>query len=84
MRRSRFAGAVKVNERDDRARWLDTLSFDVRSPVSSDDSAIAQQRLTQLTYVPILLAVATSFHRPRSFCNLASVQSPVSLRCCSR
>ena len=58
MRRSRFAGAVKVNERSDRAGWLDTLSFDVRTPMSSDDSAIAQQRIAQLTYVPILLALA--------------------------
>ena len=58
MRRSRFAGAVKSNERELRAGWLDTLSFDLRPPVTSDDSAIAEQRVSQLTYVPLLLGVA--------------------------
>ena len=57
MRRSRFAGAVKVNAQD-RAGWLDTLSFDVRTPVSSAESAIAEQRVAQLTFVPLLLGVA--------------------------
>ena len=58
MRRSRFAGAVKTIERGDRAGWLDTLSFDVRTPMSSDESAIAEQRVAQLTFVPLLLGVA--------------------------
>ncbi len=58
MRRSRFAGAVKVNERDSHARWLDSLSFDVRIPQSSAESAIAEQRVAQLTFVPLLLGVA--------------------------
>ncbi len=58
MRRSRFAGAVKVNPQVGQAGWLDTLSFDIRTPTSSDESAIAEQRIAQLTYVPILLAVA--------------------------
>ena len=58
MRRSRFAGAVKTIERGDRAGWLDTLSFDVRTPLSSDESAIAEQRVAQLTFVPLLLGVA--------------------------
>ena len=58
MRRSRFAGAVKTNLREPRAAWLDTLSFDLRPPLTSDDSAIAEQRLSQLTYVPLLLGVA--------------------------
>jgi diguanylate cyclase (GGDEF)-like protein len=58
MRRSRFAGAVTGIEREQRAPWLDTLSFDLRTPVTSDDSAIAEQRVSQLTYVPLLLGVA--------------------------
>ena len=58
MRRSRFAGAVKTNVREQRAGWLDTLSFDLRPPVTSDDSAIAEQRVSQLTFVPLLLGVA--------------------------
>jgi len=57
MRRSRFAGAVKTNVRE-RANWLDTLSFDLRQPVTSDDSSIAEQRVSQLTFVPLLLGVA--------------------------
>ena len=57
MRRSRFAGAVKTDVRE-RADWLDTLSFDLRPPVTSDDSAIAEQRVSQLTFVPLLLGVA--------------------------
>ena len=57
MRRSRFAGAVKTNVRE-RADWLDTLSFDLRPPVTADDSAIAEQRVSQLTFVPLLLGVA--------------------------
>jgi len=58
MRRSRFAAAVKTNLREQRAGWLDTLSFDLRPPVTSDDSTIAEQRVSQLTYVPLLLGVA--------------------------
>ncbi|MEO5577642.1 MAG: PAS domain-containing protein, partial [Sphingomicrobium sp.] len=58
MRRSRFAGAVKTNVREQRAGWLDTLSFDLRPPVTSDDSAITEQRVSQLTFVPLLLGVA--------------------------
>ncbi len=57
MRRSRFAGAVKTNVRE-RANWLDTLSFDLRPPVTADESAIAEQRVSQLTFVPLLLGVA--------------------------
>jgi len=57
MRRSRFAGAVKTNVRE-RASWVDTLSFDLRPPVTSDDSAIGEQRVSQLTFVPLLLGVA--------------------------
>jgi len=49
---------VKTIERGDRAGWLDTLSFDVRTPMSSDESAIAEQRVAQLTFVPLLLGVA--------------------------
>jgi diguanylate cyclase (GGDEF)-like protein len=55
MRRSRFAGAVKIVERDQPTA---ALSFDVRAPASSDDSVIAEQRVAQLTYVPLLLGVA--------------------------
>ncbi len=58
MRRSRFAAAVKTSEQDDRAGWLDTLSFDVRTPLTGDESAIAEQRVAQLTFVPLLLGVA--------------------------
>ena len=58
MRRSRFAGAVKADVREQRARGLDTLSFDLRPPTTSDDSAIAEQRVSQLTFVPLLLGVA--------------------------
>ena len=57
MRRSRFAGAVKTNVRE-RANWLETLSFDLRQPVTPDESAIAEQRVSQLTFVPLLLGVA--------------------------
>ena len=57
MRRSRFAGAVRTNV-PERANWLDTLSFDLRPPVTADDSAIAEQRVSQLTFVPLLLGVA--------------------------
>ncbi|MCY7271678.1 MAG: EAL domain-containing protein [Sphingomonas bacterium] len=49
---------MKSITREQRAGWLDTLSFDVRPPVTSDDSAIAEQRVSQLTYVPLLLGVA--------------------------
>jgi diguanylate cyclase (GGDEF)-like protein len=58
MRRSRFAGAVKINEQAHRGDWLGALSFDIRVPVSGDESAIAEQRLAQLTFVPLLLGVA--------------------------
>ena len=58
MRRSRFAGAVKSNGAEQRAGWLDTLSFDLRPPMTGDDSAIAEQRVSLLTYVPLLLGVA--------------------------
>ena len=58
MRRSRFASAVKSNERAERAGWLDTLSFDVRTHLSSDETAIADQRVAQLAFVPLLLGVA--------------------------
>ena len=58
MRRSRFAGAVKTNDRDGPVAWLDTLSFDVRNQSTSDDSTIAEQRIAQLDYVPLLLGVA--------------------------
>ena len=47
MRRSRFAGAVKSVSDDQRAGWLDTLSVDLRPPVTPDDSAIAEQRVSQ-------------------------------------
>ena len=58
MRRSRFAGAVKVIDRDQPVAWLDTLSFDLRAQTTSDDSAIAEQRIAQLNHVPLLLGVA--------------------------
>ena len=58
MRRSRFAGTVKSDVQEQRAGWLDTLSFDLRPPITGDDSAIAEQRVSQLTYVPLLLGVA--------------------------
>ncbi|MEO7815420.1 MAG: EAL domain-containing protein [Sphingomicrobium sp.] len=57
MRRSRFA-ISKAVDRDPRAAWLETLSFDLRGPASSEDSLIAEQRVAQLTYVPLLLGVA--------------------------
>ena len=58
MRRSRFGNSVKAVERDPRAAWLETLSFDLRPPVDGEESVIADQRVSQLTYVPLLLGVA--------------------------
>ncbi|MEO6579937.1 MAG: EAL domain-containing protein [Sphingomicrobium sp.] len=58
MRRSRFASDVKTVPRDPRAAWLETLSFDLRGPISAEDAVIAEQRVAQLTYVPLLLGVA--------------------------
>ena len=58
MRRSRFANSVKIVERDPRAAWLETLSFDLRALTSDEDAVIAEQRVAQLTYVPLLLGVA--------------------------
>ena len=58
MRRSRFGSSIKAVDRDPRAAWLETLSFDLRPPVDGEESVIADQRVAQLTYVPLLLGVA--------------------------
>ncbi|MCY7279736.1 MAG: EAL domain-containing protein, partial [Sphingomonas bacterium] len=49
---------MKSDVREPRAAWLDTLSFDLRHPASDDESAIAEQRVSQLNFVPLLLGVA--------------------------
>jgi len=56
MRRSRFATSAE-KEMSARARWLEALSFDVRTPTGSDYS-IAAQRLAHLGHIPMLLALA--------------------------
>src|SRR6476620_4196031 len=56
MRRSRFATSAD-QELSARARWLEALSFDVRTP-SGGDYSIAAQRLAHLGHIPILLALA--------------------------
>ncbi len=58
MRRSRFATTIKSVDRDPRAGWLETLSFDLRTSATGDESVIAEQRVAQLTFVPLLLGVA--------------------------
>ena len=58
MRRSRFATSIKTVDRDPRSAWLETLSFDLRSPASDEDSTIAELRVAQLAFVPLLLGVA--------------------------
>src|SRR5688572_5819120 len=56
MRRSRFATSDN-SELGARARWLEALSFDLRTHIEGDD-AIAAQRLAHLIHVPMLLALA--------------------------
>ncbi len=56
MRRSRFATSEK-QDLSSRARWLEALSFDLRTHLDGDDS-IAARRLAHLNHVPILLALA--------------------------
>ena len=58
MRRSRFATSIKTVDLDPRSAWLETLSFDLRSPASDEDSTIAELRVAQLAFVPLLLGVA--------------------------
>ncbi|HET9356085.1 MAG TPA: EAL domain-containing protein [Sphingomicrobium sp.] len=56
MRRSRFATSA-AQEPTAKGRWLEALSFDLRTHLDGDDS-IAAQRLAHLTQAPILLALA--------------------------
>jgi diguanylate cyclase (GGDEF)-like protein len=58
MRRSRFVGAVGHDDKSKPSALREALSFDLRTPVSSDEMAIAQQRVVQLNHIPLLLVSA--------------------------
>ena len=57
MRRARFAvsdgGGI-----NDRASVLDALTFDLRSPESTDDDNLAAQRVAMFDFAPVLLAAS--------------------------
>ena len=52
MRQARFASAV---EREAKATVAEALSFDISPPETSQDATLAEQRMTQLHLVPLLL-----------------------------
>ncbi|MCA1652690.1 MAG: hypothetical protein LC656_00470, partial [Sphingomonadales bacterium] len=55
MRKARFASAVESGEAGGRATVVEALSFDISPAESSQDATLADQRVSQLHHVPLLL-----------------------------
>ena len=55
MRQARFASAVERGELDTRATISEALSFDISPAESSQDTTLAEQRVSQLHHIPLLL-----------------------------